>query len=376
MNLIRYILLLSFTYLAASGCYSDPCPFEVSQVWQSAEYLYSWVQNSPVSVPLITANNNPGAFGIINEPGTTIIFGEGSQRNSFKLNGINGARLTLGGWINHCYRFGIEASGFGLSQSTSSFQASSINSNIPIINIPFFSTTSGENVLVNRFPNTATVSDTFHTYGFELNGLYELPNQSRPLMLLAGFRYWNINEDLILNDAFNPPVFLTATTNINDNFSTKNAFYGFQLGGRSHFEYSHFIFNVTAKVAIGDNYQKLRIKGQTNLNNTIILQPIGLFAEPSNIGTFKNNQFAILPELQAKLAYNLTAIIHPFISYNCTYLNKLIRPGNQIDRTINQSQNRLLGGSGILSGPPLPAVHFKNSDLLLQMVGLGVEFVV
>lgn len=346
------------------------------RAWGNVEYLYWWVQDSPISVPLITQNNNPSAFGFINEPGTKIIFGSGSDRNSFNLGGESGGRVTIGGWIDDAYRYGLEGSGFSLSSQKNSFSASSVGGKIPVINIPFFSTASSrENVLVNRLPNSVTVSDTFQPYSVELNGLYNLQQTQLPIVLLMGFRFINLHEKLQLNDAIynNPSLPPNSVLGVRDDFSTKNNFYGFQVGARTNLVYANLTFEGSAKIALGNNYQKLTISGQTNINNNIIIQPIGLFAEPSNSGTHGNNQFTVVPELQAKIGYNFNRNIHPFLSYNFFYINNVIRPGKQIDRNINQSQNRLLGGSGILSGPASPSVRFNNSSIWIQGFSAGIE---
>lgn len=364
------VLSMGICNISNASCCSSP------HIWGSAEYLYWWTEDSPVSVPLITQNNNPSAFGFINEPGTQIIFGSGSSRNAFKLGGINGGRLTIGGWIDDESRYGMEGSIFGSSQAKDSFRASSVGGKVPILNIPFFSTQSAkENVLVNRLPNTASVSDTFQPFGLEVNSLYRLQNgMPFPLIFLMGFRYIKVTEDFTLNDAvFNNPSIPNAVLNVNDNFSTKNNFYGIQVGARSNFVYCQLMGEVTAKVALGENYQRLIISGQTNLNNRTILQRIGLFAEPSNIGTFKHNQLAVVSEVQAKIGYNLNQHVRPFITYNCIYMNNILRPGKQIDRNINLSQNRLIGGTGILSGSAAPSATFNGTGMWMQGVSVGIE---
>lgn len=345
-----------------------------SNAWASIEYLHWWAENSPISVPLITQNNNPAAFGFINEPGTQIIFGSGSNKNSFNFSGISGGHITIGSWIDRSHQYGIEGNGFALSQAKNSFSASSIDSNIPIINIPFYSLPPGkENVLVARFPNTASVSDTLQSYGAELNGLYNPFNQMRfPITFLMGFRYFNIHEGFELNDAI-IDITPNSIINVRDSFSTKNNFYGVQTGARDSFDFSKLTLAVSAQVALGINYQNLIINGQTNIDNQTIIQSIGLFAEPSNIGTHKNNSFAVMPELRIKLGYNINQYIRPFIAYDCLYINNVIRPGQQIDRNINLSQNSLIGGTGVLSGPAYPAVRFNSTGMWMQGVSLGLE---
>lgn len=348
-----------------------------THAWSSLEYLYWWGQDSPLAVPLITKNNNSSALGLINEPGTQIIFGSGSNNNTFHFVGMPGARLTIGGWLDDSNQYGLEGSCFKLSQANSSFSASSVGGNIPVINIPFFDTRNkSEDVLIFKRPNTASVSDGFQPWGFELNGLYQFKKLSFPVILLMGLRYLNLSEDLTLNDAsFNVPHFPNSVLNVRDNFSTKNYFYGFQIGARTHFIYQKFLFDITSLLALGENFQKLIINGETNFNDNIVLQSIGLFAEPSNIGTFYNHQFSIVPELRAKVGYSMSRFIHPFVAYNCFYINNIIRPGEQIDRNINLSQNSLLGGTGVLTGARLPFPGFNNSSMWLQGLSAGVELV-
>ena len=344
--------------------------YDASKFWGSAEYLYWWVQNSPINIPLITENNNPNAFAIINEPGTNIIFGAGSNRNTFNFNGINGARVTIGGWIDDASQYGIEVSAFDLPKVKQSYTASSVNTNLAVINIPFNS--GNENVLVKRnTPNTASISNTFQSYGFEVNGIHIISNNNYfPLQAILGFRYLNIHENFLLNDTSFPT---SGVVNVNDHFLTKNHFYGLQLGAKSNLNHDKFFIDLSALVAFGNNHQILKINGDTSFNNKII-QNFGIFSEPTNLGTHTNNLFAIVPELRIKLGYEYHSHIKPFLTYDGFYINHAIRPGNVIDRNINKSQNKLIGGSGILSGPALPRPQFKNSSMWMQGISAGVDF--
>jgi hypothetical protein len=362
-------------------CFPDSSfalPSSQPRQWISAEYLHWWAQDSPISVPLATKNTNPSSFAIINQPATQIIFGAGSRHNSFDFGGVNGARLTLGGWIDNNNRFGIEGSGLIFSQPKQTFSASSVNGRIPVLDVPFFSTqSSSETVLVGNRPNTVTDSDDFKVSSVELNGLFNVPNQlSIPLILTTGFRFMHFNENLTLNDAIyqTPSLPPNSVLNVRDQFSTKNSFYGLQIGARSTFSYYNLSLEVLAEIAFGINHQQLNMSGQTNIDNKIILQPIGLFAEPTNSGTFRHNQFTFLPELQMKLGYHINKYIYPFITYHIIYIHQIIRPGNEIDRNINLSQNPLIGGTGVLSGPATPSAQFRNTSFWMQGFSVGIEF--
>lgn len=366
-----FILLIGINNNCIASC-STPL-----QLWGSAEYLYWWTQGSPIGVPLVTTSNDPSSLAILNQPGTQIIFGSGSNNNSLRLGGSSGLRITLGTWIGDNQQNGLEFSGFGFSQYKSTFRASSTDGTYPVVSIPFFSTQDGKESVITDHPNTVTVSDVFKPAGFELNYLYNLSNQIHfPLVLITGFQYLNFNEHLSLNDAITglPALPPNSVLNVQDNFSTKNLFYGIDLGVRSQYCYKKISLDVAATLGLGKNYQKLTISGQTNVDNQTLVQSMGLFAEPSNIGTFRNNLYAVVPELKVKLSYHLNRALQPFITYNGFFINKAIRPGNQIDRNINLSQNPLFNGSGTLVGPAFPMVRFKNCGMWMQGIGAGIEF--
>src|SRR6185312_268931 len=110
-------------------------------------------------------------------------------------------------------------------------------------------------------------------FNLEINGIYHLPQQQKfPVLLLFGFHYFNVQEKIRLNDAvYEIPTLPGSTLNVRDNFATKNNFYGLQLGARTSYDYYHFNLELTAEVGLGINAQKLRINGQTNVNNNIVI---------------------------------------------------------------------------------------------------------
>lgn len=363
------VLIIGFFFI--NFVHAKDC---VSSQWITGEYLHVWIQNSPVGVPLVTASNNPTSLSIIGQPGTQILFGAGARKNSFGFHNLTGLRISTGAWIEGTHCYGIEGIGFLIPKKTSIFSASSITGDYAATNIPFFATqTNSENVLVNRHPNTATVKDSFKSFGAELNGLTEFNSPSPvPVIFSLGVKYFNVSENFTLNDAITELV-ANSIVNVQDNFSTRNNFLGLLLGARTKFNIDQFCLDVGASVAAGNNFQKLIINGQVNVNNNTVIQPIGLFAEPTNIGRFKKNQFAFLPEFRAKLHYCFNGVFRVFVGYNILYISKVIRPGNQIDRVINQSQNPSLGGTGLV-GPARPKPLFKNNSMWIQNASMGIEY--
>ena len=89
---------------------------------------------------------------------------------------------------------------------------------------------------------------------------------------------------------------------INDLFSTRNEFYGGQLGLRGEWSGQWLFASVSGKVALGATHEVVGVSGSFSdplpytYNNFGTANPYskstGLFAQPSNTGTFTQNHFA------------------------------------------------------------------------------------
>jgi hypothetical protein len=96
----------------------------------------------------------------------------------------------------------------------------------------------------------------------------------------------------------------------------------------------------------------------------------GLFAQPNNMGHFSRDSFAVIPETNIKVGYQITDRLRATIGYTFLYMSDVVRPGDQIDRTINP---------GLLATPPggsasRPLFQFKATDYWAQGIDFGLEF--
>jgi hypothetical protein len=147
----------------------------------------------------------------------------------------------------------------------------------------------------------------------------------------------------------------------------------------------------TLKVALGSTHEVLTTSGITNQNITGFLStivglpsgqfPSGIYVQPSNTGRFAQDRFAVLPEGELKIGFDITGRIRATIGYDFIYWSDVLRPGNQIDRVINISQttgalwgNVPGGGGGALVGPARPQPLMKTSDFWAQGISFGLEF--
>ncbi len=171
-----------------------------------------------------------------------------------------------------------------------------------------------------------------------------------------------------------------------DRFQTRNQFYGLQLGGRAEARWSGFFVNLTGKVALGTMHEMQNING----NGTVVVNtatgPVpaefagGIFAQNSNSGPHSQSQFAAVPEVITQIGWQPWSWLRLHVGYNFLYISNVIRPGQQIDQTLNPNNfasNFLLVGAPIATAfttPFRPAPVFNTSSFFAHGINVGVEF--
>jgi hypothetical protein len=361
-------------------------------LYGSADYLLWWIRSGPVNTPLM-ANGDPTdkVPGALDQPGTQV-----TVANSLNYGTFSGLRFGLG------YQFqsglAVEAGYFLLEQRAFNFFQASDPNGLPMFGRPFFDTFNNlENNLNTAFPNPAaggfagnsTITSHTRLQGWELNLAHDLgcQNCNRRFTLLAGFRYLDLNEDLLFEDTILPPgtgnitfgglpVNPAATITDFDRFHAVNHFYGGQIGARMEWLLDRFTVGVVAKVALGVTGQQVTIDGASNMitpAGTATL-PGGLLAEPSNIGSYYRNVFGVVPEAQLNFGWRVTDYLTLKVGYTFIYWNSVARPGEQIDRNVNGSivPTHQSFGLGNNNGPPF--FNFHSSDFWAQGLTFGLEY--
>lgn len=375
-----------------------------NRLWVRGEYLMWWTKKM-WTPPLVTTGSLTDAVpGALGQPGTTVLFG-----GSVNTPNRDGGRFTIGYWFDRDETWGIEGNYLFLSQRSASFEAGSngMLGGTTLVARPFFlinppaGTPAGEaaqlvsNTFIPGLPGvpvtngSVLVNATTNFWGAELNGLYCLSRGNiLEVDLLAGFRYLQLNESLGISENITIPMFVDPTTQavspfsgsqffVSDSFKTRNQFYGEQVGARAKLTWGNFDFVATGKVAVGLTHQVVEIHGLTTTSNPLMgiastTQPGGLLAQQSNIGNYSRDKFAVVPEMGLTVGYQLTPHIKALAGYNFIYWSSVVRPGNQIDRTVNAS---LLPGSPVpASGAPRPAFAFNGTDYFAHGVNFGLEF--
>jgi hypothetical protein len=353
--------------------------------------LLWWIKGG--SVPPLVTTGPPVTGGVLGAPGTTTLFG-GDHDNR---NPISGARFNLGYWCNDS--IGIGANYFFLGQRSNNFTANSSGAaGSPVLSRPFFNVISGlPDVQVVAFPGLASgtiqTSSNSSLQGAGLNLFYNLCCQpaccptdccqtdccrgtSYRLDLFAGARWLQLNEDLVVTEQVTDLATGTMFTVV-DRFETRNNFYGGQIGARAEWQRGRCFVNLLGAVALGTTHQEVRISG-----TTIITQPGaapsvqqgGLLALPTNIGTYSRDRFSVVPEIGVNVGCQVTNRLRVFAGYTFLYWSNVVRPGDQIDTTINPTQLPSAAGPGTLIGPARPAFAFHETGFWAQGINVGVQF--
>ncbi len=378
-----------------------------NRFWGSSELLL-WGIKGANAPPLVT--NGPLVFGSNPPVGGATLFGSNIDYN-LRL----GGRFTGGYWLDEDQTLGVEGSYFFVNGPSDNFSANSAGTGTTILGVPFINAVTGlPDRQVVSFPGITTgtvgIVSGSSFLGAQLNGIYNLYGGNNGVGnkaafagtgmpgygmgrfgnpagyrvdMIGGFMYLNLNENLAIteNIAFLPsapvpPFALGSRITTNDRFATTNNFYGGQLGGRAEVYSGAWFTNVTGAVALGATNQQVRINGSTVFTDSAgaqVTQRGGVFALPTNIGTYNRDQFAVAPQVTLNVGRQLTDNVRLFVGYSFLYLSNVVRPGDQINPVINPTQFPNQSGPGTLVGPARPAFTFHDSDFWAQGISFGLE---
>ncbi len=346
--------------------------------WGRGEYLMWWMSGA-IAPPLVTTSpdNTPIAdAGVL--PDAEILF----PVERLGIDGRSGGRITLGHWFDECESWGFEGNYWGLDKGGSSFQASSDTDGSPVLARPFVDAATGlEDAFIVSYPDvfagSITVASSSDVMGAELNLRHAvLGNRWARFDLLAGYRFVKVRESLSVFEnqiSIDPgsQIPLGTQFSIQDDFATCNEFHGGQVGMILQKEICRWTIEGTGKVALGSWNQEARIGGFTRVTVPgvpTVTDEGGILALGSNSGKFNRNRVAAIPEAALNLRYQLNSIWKVNVGYTFLYLQRIVRPGNNIDRRIDTNQIPPPIAAGAF-----PEFDFKESDAWLQGVNVGLE---
>lgn len=340
-------------------------------LWTKADQVPALVTSSPVNTPRVQA-------GVLGQPGTSVLFGNESPDTTDH----HGVRVAAGAWLND--RTAITGHWFSLSDGDNRGDFYVGGTGAPILARPYFNTQQGmQDSQLISFPGVATgtirvhSSSQMHSGGALVRRSYWEGCGGR-IDLLGGYRYFHFRDRLAIDEELNSidprgPARVGTAFSLREEFLTRNNFHGGELGIAAVWQRDCWQLDMTATVALGGVHEQVVVRGttvQTPPGGQPLTRQGGLLALPSNLGTQSDSQFGVLPELDVRWRYRLTTQLNFSLGYHLLLLNRVVRPGDQIDLTVNPTQL----SAGQLVGPGRPARRFDPSSLWAQGMTAGIEW--
>lgn len=388
-------------YLPGGCMPCEPCCAGPSgYFWVRAEYLLWWTKG--MDVPPLASTGSTGALGA---PDTTVLYGG----EPILKTALSGFRIGMGTWLDCSRRWGLEGDYWQLGEESEHFFRESNANGTPSIYRPYFD-------LTPRDPNTGAllapreaaevVSEPGRAFGFievdsttELYGAgirlrknlacgsgavpfgdicgpqYLIPSHSR-IDALFGYRYLSLRDSLSIHERVNS--LLTnqpGTFDIVDGFGTSNDFHGADVGILWEASQGRWSMELLGKLALGTVREKVSIDGRTVITGSQAQDGTysgGLLTQDSNIGVYRRNEFAVVPQLGLTIGYRLTPRLRTTLGYSFLYWSRVVRPGDQIDREVATDQ--LPPPDPTFAGPFRPAFQFVATDYWAQGINVGLEY--
>jgi hypothetical protein len=353
------------------------------KLWVYGEGLLWWTKGA--NFPPLLTTSSPQFNGIIGQGDTSILLG-GTQSTPY----MPGFRVGLGYWLGDCHVWALDTSFFYLPKHTMSVGTDS--NSFPVLARPFVDANTGTplaEIIASPGLSAGAFNARYETtlWGGDVNlRRYLCGNPCNRLDLIGGFRYLSLDERLDIVESFarvpgsNTGIGASdvASGQVFDSFHTQNRFYGGQLGLDWEVRRGRWFVDMTGKVAIGAMHSTVSIDGGQNLNlvnGGTRTATGGLLALPGNIGTTTETKFAWVPELGVTLGYHITPRLRATVGYNLLYASHVLRPGDQIDTTLDVTKipNFPIPNATPVT-PPHPVPTMQGTSFWAQGINLGLQY--
>ncbi|GIW92544.1 MAG: hypothetical protein KatS3mg110_0585 [Pirellulaceae bacterium] len=347
--------------------------FGICGLWGGVEFLHVWAHGRMLP-PLITTSPDGtprGSAGVL--PGATILFGGeriGDDRQS-------AGRVTFGVWLDDCENTGLAARFFAIEGANDGATFVSNDTGSPILGAPFFNVSIAANdAVLASYPNeqrgfidARTSQDVIMGEGL-LRTLLLRGNGYR-LDLLGGYLYSQVSDglDYRLNTTIIDPgsIFpIGSNFDFIDRFDARNDFHGATAGLMGELRHYQWRIHAMGKISFGNVRQELTVSGQQTIDipggGGPITGPGGIYAQPSNSGTFVRNETTYIPEAYLGIGYQVNRCLELTAGYTFIYWADVITAGDQIDTSID------------FSGGTRPVVTLRDTDFWVMGVSLGASW--
>lgn len=371
-------------------------PFEPAEeatrphmAWFQADYLLWNLKGAPQGTALVTSGPTTQG-GALGETETRVLAGD----RAVHFGAPSGLRLQGGVTVLKDADIAVEGGYFGLQRGTRTAASSSFSDGSPQLARPFRNQTTGnETSLGVSFPGTFTggisVANSVRLQGWE--AVVSGPAyKDGPFAVrwVAGYRALDLREGLTITENLQPildNVLNVGTTIVNapgglfvtDDFRTANHFSGGTVGGRLSYAGDRIGVDLGARVSLGANQQRVGIDGTSGSrvapDAPFVTVPGGVFAQSTNIGSHTASRFSVVPEMSANVSYSPFDWMKLRVGYQYLYWTGVVRPGNQIDRSVADTLIPTSQFFGPTGAETRPARQANATDFYAHGVSFGLE---
>jgi len=356
------------------------CPLCLHRhMWFSGGYMLTYVKALGVP-PLVTTSPDGTPRNLAGRlPGATILYGGEGEGGNLQ----SGAQVEFGRWMGEGH-VGLAGRYFFTEIDDNGFEAHATGTS-PILGLPYFDPIAGiEDAILISHPDVATdgsvwIDNDLEAMSAEAQLRFRIArSQGVEVDLLGGYHFVRVDNGLLMHstttdiDATNAIADGTVI-DIVDSFSTENRFHGGSLGMNMAVRHSRLTLRGMAKVSVGNMRQQLAIAGRTvNSTPNPPGAPIvgafdnGLYAQPSNIGTYARDRTAFIPEASLKLGYMVNRCTEINVGYSMLFLTRVALAGNQIDRVVDIAPQAVPAAG--------PLVNFRDTSLWIQGITCGLSY--
>lgn len=292
-----------------------------------------------------------------------------------------GLRADVGFWLDDCKNYGVGGRTWGILTNG---QEEIITNGGNSTGIQFFNTSLGipDTYLVNIATNgsgantgTIGVLNELDVFSGELYlRALLVGDRHHRTELLGGYTFLRLDsgyrlESVVLDGILTGPPPVGTVTTLTDQFTTHNTFHGGHIGLASNLNRGRVGFGLSGKVALGNMESTSVVTGQFSQippqPNPPTTADRGLFAQSSNIGTITQNNFTFIPEMNAKMRYQLGRA-ELGVGYTVILLPEVAMAASQVDNNID--------ALNILGVPEAPLPRFNTEAYFLHGLDLGLTF--
>ncbi len=339
------------------------------RAYGSVEAMMVWRKGA--NYPPILTTSSPADRGILGNPTTQIIWGDGNEHD----NPSAGGRITLGLWLDDYQNWSVGGRFMALEDQSLGYSA---NSNAySVLAYPYFNLNTGlQDSITVALPGTGVGASNNTTVSIEnVNKFYMgdafltkhiYTNNGNRWDFIGGYTYAKIEDSFYNNATFTNQytggsIPVGTVVSLTDQFDATNEFHGGHVGLMAEFQDGPFSWRAMGKLALGGMKQEATVSGSSTANGVVFANG-GVYAQPSNSGTFSRDKFVYIPEINVDMIYAYNCNLDFKLGTTFIYFSDMVTGGSLVNNNMN------------LTSGTAPTFQFNEQEYWVLGMTFGMEY--